>query len=69
MDKYIHKGDGAIVHCPKCRGVIIKHVKVDGDGKETSFATVCPHCRKRLLLRMVLDTFKKEPIITVEERS
>ncbi len=47
--KYISegtKGMELIVHCPHCRGVVLRNYKKDYITNEISFKTRCPHCKK-----------------------
>ncbi|MBI3046012.1 MAG: hypothetical protein HYY86_00495 [Candidatus Harrisonbacteria bacterium] len=66
MDKYVHKGDGAIVHCPNCRGVIIKSLEPSQEGSGISFVMYCQHCKKLLLIKIILKSGEKVPEILVE---
>lgn len=43
MTKYVHK-KGEIIHCPLCRGVILRDFQCDDKNKETIFVIRCPHC-------------------------
>jgi hypothetical protein len=65
MDKHIHKGNGFLVHCPNCRGVVMKNMKGEA-GKKITFTTRCPHCRDFLLIKISLDPSSEEPLISVK---
>jgi len=43
--KYINTFNN-LAHCPFCRGVILKDLKVDLEAQKTSFLVRCPHCKK-----------------------
>ena len=46
-EKYVNK-ENKIIHCPKCRGVILKHYQVDADRQNMNMVLKCPHCRENL---------------------
>ena len=43
MSKYVHK-KGEIVHCPFCRGVILRDLRPESNTQD-SFVLRCPHCQ------------------------
>ena len=43
MDKYVYKS-GEIVHCPSCRGVVLRDLKFDPKQNTVSFMMRCAHC-------------------------
>lgn len=66
MDKYVHRTDGAIVHCPSCRGVVIKSLEPNEGSMGISFVTQCQHCKKLLLVKIVFKPGEKSPEILIE---
>lgn len=54
MDKYINLKD-ELVHCPFCRGVILKDFKIDPDTKDISFVLRCPHCKNNIIIKIYKD--------------
>ncbi|OGN00749.1 MAG: hypothetical protein A3G51_03385 [Candidatus Yanofskybacteria bacterium RIFCSPLOWO2_12_FULL_43_11b] len=46
-EKYINSKN-KIIHCPKCRGVVLKHYKLNGYSAKMEMAIKCPHCREAL---------------------
>ncbi len=67
MDRYIHRGDGAIIHCPGCRGVIIKSLELNKECFGISFVTHCQHCQKVVSVKIILKPGEKSPEIIVED--
>jgi len=46
MSKYTYdKGDEKLIHCPSCRGLILKDPKFEN--KNSSFKILCPHCKEQ----------------------
>ena len=52
--KYVSKNtekDG-IIHCPHCRGVVLRNYKKDHVINEISFRARCPHCGKDVFIKL-----------------
>ncbi len=47
MSKYVHK-KGAIMHCPFCRGVILRDLSLVSTQDEVSFMIRCAHCPRHI---------------------
>jgi hypothetical protein len=52
-----------LVHCNKCRGVLLKNLDAQHMEGSLSFLIRCPHCTKDCRLNVEVG---KQPIITVE---
>ncbi len=59
--KYINpKADGTIIHCPLCRGVVLKYLKMcKGEKEEVVFLIRCPHCQQDLSVRYECASLKE----------
>lgn len=62
MSKYVHK-KGAIVHCPFCRGVILRDFTPVSTQDEISFVIRCAHCPHHVHVAI-----RDEGEITIEGR-
>lgn len=60
MSKYVHK-KGEIMHCPFCRGVIMRDFRLTSMQHDVSFMIRCAHCP-----RYVHIAVRDEGEITVE---
>jgi len=66
--KYTSRIHG-IIHCPYCRGVILRDYKKDIDKDEISFRTRCPHCGKNTTIFIKINDgiiIQKENGLTVK---
>jgi len=52
--KYVSKNveKDKIIHCPHCRGVVLRDCKKDHITNEISFRARCPHCGKDVLIKL-----------------
>lgn len=51
--KFIHTNGEKLVHCPVCRGVLLKVQKKKGTSENIALLSMrCPHCGKETKLEM-----------------
>lgn len=57
------KNNNSLIHCTKCRGVLLKNVDTTAMEGKTQFLLRCPHCHKDYSVTIEVG---KMPIVTIE---
>lgn len=48
--RYVHVSGTVLIHCPICRGIVVKVETPEKDSKESSFEARCPHCYEAVMI-------------------
>lgn len=51
-DRYVFEKPDHIAHCPACRGVVLRDVKIDEERGKGSFTMRCPHCQRDVMIEI-----------------
>lgn len=54
--RFVHVNGSTIIHCPVCRGVVLKMETVKmSEEKEGALVSRCPHCYESVTMRITRD--------------